>query len=256
MRAQPLTWRRLGGAVAGCAVAAAVVAAAAETVAAAVAGRIAAGPTVALISALGALLLGAALLDTAGRVVFSGVVGRAEGRLRADLLDAALAQPLTALEDQAVGELLDRVDDDSRQLGTLLRRVGWETGRAVLRSVLAWVVAGLVWWPAWIAFPLAAALVVAVARPLTPLVARCKVAEEVAWSDHSAQLEESVAGQDDVRTALGQPHVVRGYVVRAAVVLDRVLATCRASTVVGLRTGLDRPRHRRRLAGPAHRAGR
>ncbi|MEU6698361.1 ABC transporter ATP-binding protein [Pseudonocardia sp. NPDC046786] len=232
-----LTWRRLGGPASAVAVGTAVVAAAAEAIAATVVGRVAASPTGTLVMLLAALLLGAAVLDTIGRVLFAGVVGRAEGRLRADLLDSAFAQPLPRLEDQAVGELLDRVDDDSRQLAQLIRRIGWETGRALIRSVLAWTAAGIVFWPAWIAFPLVAALVVLVVRPLTPRLARCKVAEETAWSDHSAQLEEAIAGQDDVRTSLGQPHVVRGYAARAAAVIARVHATCVAATQVGLRAG-------------------
>ncbi|SFN00802.1 ABC-type multidrug transport system, ATPase and permease component [Pseudonocardia ammonioxydans] len=232
-----LSWRRLGGPASAVAVTAAVVAAVAEAVAATVVGRVAAEPAVVLVTVLAALLLGAAVLDTVGRVLFAGVVSRAEGGLRADLVDAALAQPLPRLEDQAVGELLDRVDDDARQLAQLFRRIGWETGRALLRSVLAWLVAGLVFWPAWIAFPLVAGLIVLVARPLTPVVARAKVAEEAAWSDHSAQLEEAIAGQDDVRTSLGQPHVVAGFAARAAEVLRRVRTVCRAATKVGLRTG-------------------
>ncbi|MEJ8278010.1 ATP-binding cassette domain-containing protein [Pseudonocardia spirodelae] len=219
------------------AVAAAVVAAVAEAVAATVVGAVVGGPTVTLVTVLAGLLLGAALLDTLGRVLFSGVVSRAEGRLRADLLGSALAQPLPALEDQAVGELLDRVDDDCRQLAQLIRRIGWETGRALLRSVVAWLVAGLVFWPAFLVFPLVAGLVVLVARPLTPRIARAKVAEETAWSDHSAQLEESVAGQDDVRTSLGQPHVVAEFARRAAVVVARTHDVCRVATRVGLRTG-------------------
>ncbi|MFP5022035.1 ATP-binding cassette domain-containing protein [Pseudonocardia phyllosphaerae] len=238
MRAQPLSWRRLGGAASGAAVVAAVLAAVGETAGAHVVGQVAAGPTVPLLGLLAVLLLGGAALDAMGRVVFSGVVGQAEGRLRADLLDAAFAQPLPRLEDQAVGELLDRVDDDARQLGTLFRRIGWETGRSALRSVLAWVVAGLVFWQAWIVFPLVALVVVLLARPLTPQIARCKVAEETAWSDHSAQLEEAIAGQDDVRTSLGQAHVVQGYARRGAEVLRRVRTTCLVSTKVGLRSGM------------------
>lgn len=235
---RPLSVRRLRGPVTGLAVGAAVVAAGAEAVAATVVGRVAGGPTLELVTVLAALLLGAAVLDTVGRVAFSGVVGRAEGELRADLVDAALAQPVAALEDQAVGELLDRVDDDAREIGTLFRRIGWETGAALLRSVAAWVVAGLLFWPAWIAFPLVAALTVAVARPFTARIARCTVAEEEAWSEHAAQLEEAVAGQDDVRTSAGRPHVLRGYAARAAVVLARTKATRRATTKVGLATGL------------------
>jgi ABC-type multidrug transport system fused ATPase/permease subunit len=69
-------------------------------------------------------------------------------------------------------------------------------------------------------------------------VSRRKLAEEVAWSDHSAQLEEAVAGRDDVRSSLGQPHVVRRYAEGSAEVLRRVRSTCAASTSLVLRTGL------------------
>jgi ATP-binding cassette subfamily B protein len=238
VRAQPLTWRRLAEPASVIALAVAVAAAAAETLAAVVAGEVAGGPSAELVGLLAVLLLGGTVLDTIGRTTFSGVVGRAEGRLRADLLHAALHQPLPVLEDQAVGEVLDRVDDDARQLGVLIRRTGWTLSSATLRSVLAWVIAGLTWWPAWFAFPLVALLAAALVRPLTRVLAERKLAEEAAWSDHSAQLEEAVAGRDDVRSSLGQPHVVRQYARRAQEVLRRVTATTAASTRVGLRTGL------------------
>jgi ATP-binding cassette, subfamily B, bacterial len=238
VRAEPLTWRRLAGGMSTAAVAVAVVAAVCETVGAVVAGQVVEHPTAGLVGLLAALLVGATLLDTAGRTAFSGIVGRAEGRLRADLLHAALHQPLPVLEEQAVGEVLDRVDDDARQLGVLMRRTGWQLGHAVLRSVLAWLIAGLTWWPAWFAFPLVGGLAAVLVRPLTRVIAERKFAEEAAWSDHSAQLEEAVAGRDDVRSSLGQPHVVRQYALRSREVLRRVAATCAASTRVGLRTGL------------------
>ncbi|MDP9399030.1 MAG: ABC transporter ATP-binding protein/permease, partial [Actinomycetota bacterium] len=216
----------------------ALAAALAETVGSIVAGRLAAGPTRGLLLLLAVLLLGAAIVDSVGKTVFSGVVGRAEGRLRGDLLHAALHQPLVALEEQAVGEVLDRVDDDATQVGTLLRRAGWEMGRAVLRSVLAWLVAGLTWWGAWLAFPLVGALTFLVARPLARRVAARKQEEEVAWSESAAQLEEAVAGRDDVRSSLGQPHVIRQYAQRARELLGRVEATSVVSAQVTLRTGL------------------
>jgi ABC-type multidrug transport system fused ATPase/permease subunit len=203
-----------------------------------VTGRVAAGPTSGLVTVLAVLLVGSAVLDTVARTLFSGVVGRAEGRLRADLLGAAFAQPLPTLESQGVGELLDRVDDDTRQVATLLRRAGWTAGRASLRSVLAWGVAGATWWPAWLLFPLVALATWAVARGPASEVSRRKLAEEVAWSDHSAQLEEAVAGRDDVRSSLGQPHVVRRYAEGSAEVLRRVRRTCASSTSLVLRTGL------------------
>ncbi|WP_129339492.1 ATP-binding cassette domain-containing protein [Cellulomonas endophytica] len=236
--ARPSPLRRLTGRATTLAVAAAVVAAAAETAGTVVAGRLAEGPTSGALALLAALLGGATLLDTAGRTAFAGVLARAEGVLRRDLLAAALRQPLPVLDEQAVGEVLDRVDDDPRQLAALARRTGWEVGRAALRAVLAWVVAGLTWTPAWVVFPLVAVAALAVARPLTRLVAQRKVAEEVAWSEHSAQLEEAVAARDDVRSSLGQPHVVRSYARRAGEVLRRVRASSDAAATVALRTGL------------------
>ncbi len=236
--APTLSWRRLAGRRSALVLLLAGVGAAAEMVATVVTGRVAEGPTSGLVTVLAVLLVGSAVLDTAGRTLFSGVVGRAEGRLRADLLAAAFAQPLPVLESQGVGELLDRVDDDTRQVATLLRRAGWTAGRASLRSVLAWVVAGVTWWPAWFAFPLVALAAAAVARAPAREVSRRKLAEEVAWSDHSAQLEEAVAGRDDVRSSLGQPHVVRRYAEGSAEVLRRVARTCASSTSLVLRTGL------------------
>ncbi len=174
---RPLSWRRLAAPASTAAAVVAVLAAVGETIASVVAGRLAENPTAPLVVALAALLLASTVLDTLGRTLVAAVVGRAEGRLRADLLRAAFRQPLPALEEQAVGELMDRVDDDPRQLGVTLTRTGWAMARSVLRSALAWVVAGLTWWPAWIAFPLVAGVVVLVARRLTPELARRKLAE-------------------------------------------------------------------------------
>ena len=237
-RHAPLTWRRLAGRPLTLALGALVVAALGETLGTVVAGRLADGPTTALLAVLTVLLVGAAVADTAGRTVFSAVVGRAEGRLRADLVDAAWHQPLPVIEEQGVGEVLDRIDDDPYQVSTLLRFQGWQMVRAVVRSAMAWVVAGLTWWPAWLAFPVVAAAVVALAWRRTPAVAAAKVVEEARWSDHAAQLEEAVAGRDDVRTSLGQAHVVRQYARRAAAVLDAAEAVCRVTTGVMARTGL------------------
>lgn len=84
-----LSWRRLGGRTSATALALAACGAAAEMVATVVTGRVAEGPTSGLVTVLAVLLVGSAVLDTAARTVSSGVVGRAEGRLRADLLGAA-----------------------------------------------------------------------------------------------------------------------------------------------------------------------
>jgi len=231
-----LSPRRLLGPFSTVAALLGILAAVGETLGTVVVGRLAEQPGVGLLSLLAVLVVGASAFDTVGRVALATHVGRAEGRLRSDLLSAAFAQPLTTLGEQAVGEVIDRVDDDPRQLANLVRDALWDLARGLLRSVLGWVVAGLVWWPAWIAFPAVAVVVWFLVRGLTAVLVQRKVAEEIAWTDHAAQLEEAVAGRDDVRSSLGQPHVVRRYAVLAAQVLDRVRATTTISAAVARRT--------------------
>ncbi|MET4077252.1 ABC transporter ATP-binding protein [Janibacter sp. UYMM211] len=173
------------------------------------AGRLAEDPSAVLVSWLALCLVGGAVLDTVGRLVWAYVVDRAEGRLREDLLDAALDQPLSALSDQAVGEVLDRVDDDTHDVGTLVREQVWTALRAVFTAIPMWVVAALTWWPAWVLFPVCAVGAYVVMRPLMAEVASRKVVEEMAWTDHAAALEEGIAGRDDLRTSLGSPFAVQ-----------------------------------------------
>ncbi|GAB3470811.1 ABC transporter ATP-binding protein [Kineococcus endophyticus] len=236
MPAPTLSWRRLAGRPATLAAVLGVLAAVAETLSTVLTGRLAAGPTVGLLVALGVVVLTASAGDTLGRVALATGVGRAEGGLRADLLRAAFAQPVPALGEQAVGEVIDRVDDDPRQLARLVREALWDLWRGGVRCLLGWVVAGLVWWPAWIVFPLVAVVVFCSVRRLAAVLVERKVAEEVAWTEHAAQFEEAVAGRDDIRASLGAPHVVRRYAVLAAGVLDRVRATTKVSAVVARRT--------------------
>ena len=229
---------RLAGPVTGWALAAAAVAAVGQTAGTVVAGQVAEGPTATLVWLLALAVVGGALLDTAARAAWWSVVDRAEGRLRADLLDAALKQPLSVLSEQAVGEVLDRVDDDTHEVGILLQRIGWDLVRTVLRAVPMWVVAGITWWPAWLLFPLVGAGAFLVARPLTAEVAERKLREEVAWTEHAAAMEEGIAARDDVRTSLGQPFLVRRCAELSAVVHARVAATCATASRIARRAGL------------------
>ena len=114
-----------------------------------------------------------------------------------------MQQPVSALTEQAVGEILDRVDDDTHELGTLLRMSAWRVIRLALVAVPLLVVAGLTWWPAWFLLPVTAVAVLVVVRPLLGPLAGCKVAEEAAWTDHAAVMEEGIAARDDLRTSLG-----------------------------------------------------
>ena len=236
--ARRVTVSRLRGAVTWWSLAAAAVAAVAQTAGTLVAGRIAERPTAALASLLGLCFIGAAGLDTFGRAAWAGVVDRAEGRLRADLLDSALHQPLAVLSEQAVGEVLDRVDDDTHELGTLLRRMVWDVVRTMLRAGPMWVVAGLTWWPAWVLFPLVGVITVLVVRPLTAEVAARKLAEEIAWTDHAAAMEEGVAARDDLRSSLGQAYLVRRCAEISATVHARVAASSETAAQIGRRAGV------------------
>jgi ABC-type multidrug transport system fused ATPase/permease subunit len=204
-----VTWRRLRGRSTVVALVASAVGALGTVLGTVVAGRLAEDPSEALVWLLAVFIVGAAVLDTGGRTIWAAVVDRAEGRLRADLLSAALHQPLSQLSEQAVGEVLDRVDDDTWEVGSLVRRQVWEVLRTVFATIPMWIVAGLTWWPAWILFPLFGVAAVLVVRPLLPEIATRKIEEEIAWTDHAAALEEGIAGRDDLRTSLGQAHVVR-----------------------------------------------
>jgi ATP-binding cassette subfamily B protein len=201
--------RRLKGPVVTAALTASAVGAVGMTLGTVVAGRLAEHPSRGLVWLLALCLVGAAVIDTSGKIAWVGRSDRAEGRLREDLLRAALRQPLSALNEQAVGEVLDRVDDDTHEVGNLVRWQIWMLARTVFGAVPMWVVAGLTWWPSFVLFPVLAAVTWLSIRSLLGEISRRKVVEEMAWTDHAAVLEEGIAGRDDLRTSLGQAHVVR-----------------------------------------------
>lgn len=230
--------RRLRGWWTGAALTASAVGAVGRTLGTVVAGLLAANPSTRLVGLLALCVVGAAVLDTAGRTVWAAVVDRAEGRLREDLLEAALHQPLAALDEQAVGEVLDRVDDDTHDVGSMLRRQVWDALRTVFAAVPMWVVAGLTWWPAWVLFPVTGAAAFLLVRRLLPTIAERKVAEEMAWTDHAAALEEGITARDDLRTSLGQAHVVRRLSRLSAEVHRRFHDVLDLQATVTRRTGL------------------
>lgn len=214
-------WRRMRSPLAALALVCAAIAAVSTTLGTVVIGRVAETPTVALVQLLALLVVGGAVIDTAGKVIWVGLSDRAEGRLREDLVDAALSQPLSVLSEQAVGEILDRVDDDTHEVGNLVRWQLWMFARTAFTVVPMWIVAGITWWPAWLLFPALGLVTAAAIRPLLGEIARRKVIEEMAWTDHASALEESIAGRDDLRTSLGQAHVVRRLAVLSAQVHEK-----------------------------------
>lgn len=229
--------RRISGPWTVLAVAGAAVAALGSTLATVVAGRLAEHTTAAGVWLIAAMLIGAAVADTAGRMVWATIIDRAAGQLRADLLDAVFGQPLAVLTEQASGEVLDRIDDDTHELATLLNRQMWMLMRMGLSIVPLWVIAGVTWWPAWFLFPVFGVLTYAVMRPLLTPIKEGKVVEEAAWTDHAAALEEAIAGRDDVRTSLGQSFVVARVAKLSARVHDRFAAVLRLECRLLARTG-------------------
>ncbi|YAL83883.1 ATP-binding cassette domain-containing protein [Dermacoccaceae bacterium W4C1] len=233
-----LTWRRLRTPAAGVAMVCLLLGALGQSAGTVIAGRLAENPSTAGVWWLALAMIGGAAVATVGWFVWSGVSDRAEGQLRQDLLYAALHQPLAVLSEQAVGEILDRVDDDSHEVGTLVRRQVFQTLQMVALVIPLWVISSITWWPAWFIFPLVGAATWWALRSLLPELARRKVVEEMAWTDHAAALEEGIAGRDDLRTSLGQRFAVRRVVGLSAVVHERFLQVVNLERSMLLRTGL------------------
>ncbi|HWJ08516.1 MAG TPA: ABC transporter ATP-binding protein, partial [Nocardioides sp.] len=231
-------WRRLSTPLAAVALVCAAVAAIGTTLGTVVAGHLAEDPTRNLVWLLAACVVGASLVDTVGKVMWVGNSDRAEGRLREDLLDAALGQPLAALGEQAVGEILDRVDDDTHEVGNLVRWQLWMLARTLFGAVPLWLVAGFAWWPAFLLFPALALVTFVAIRSLLGEISRRKVVEEMAWTDHAAALEEGIAGRDDLRTSLGQAHVVQRLARLSAQVHERFRAVVLIESRLGRRAGV------------------
>ncbi|MDC5697024.1 ABC transporter ATP-binding protein/permease [Intrasporangium calvum] len=222
----PVDWRRVRRPLTVLCFSMSLLGAVAASLGTMVAGRLAENATAALVILLALCVVGGAVIDTVAKVIWATVCDRAEGQLRADLLDAAMAQPLSELSEQAVGEVLDRIDDDTWEVGQLMRWGVWQAVRTLLAAGPLWVVASLAWWPAAFLFPLTGFAAWWVVRRLLPQVAERKVVEEAAWTDHAASTEEGIAARDDLRTALGQAHVLGRNARMAARVhaaLDQVL---------------------------------
>lgn len=233
-----LDWRRLRGVAAVIALLALTAGAVGQALGTVAAGQLAADATVVGLVLLAVCVVGGALFDGVGQVVWASVVDRAEGKLRSDLLSAALRQPLATLSEQAVGEVLDRVDDDTHAVGTLVRRQLWGAGRTVVGVVPMWIIAGVTWWPAWLLFPVLGGIVALLTRPLLGEISRRKVIEEAAWTDHAAAFEEAVAARNDLRTSLGQAFAVRRVAQLSAVVHDKFRAVVRVEEKLLRRAGL------------------
>ncbi|WP_255597923.1 ATP-binding cassette domain-containing protein [Micromonospora sp. RL09-050-HVF-A] len=198
-----------------------VLGAAGQAAASAVAGPVlvhrSAGWFVALVVALVVAVFGELVIA----LLMAGITADWSADVRRRLCRVALGQDLPTLEGTPVGELLDRIDNDVYQVASELRNTGVRLVQGLVLCLLATLSALFVWWPAGVAMLLLTVLLIVLLRRPTAAIAPARMFEEEAWSDLAAVMEEAVHGQDDVRTSLAQPYVLRLYARRAAEVLNR-----------------------------------
>ncbi|MDG4792506.1 ABC transporter ATP-binding protein [Micromonospora sp. WMMD1082] len=170
---------------------------------------------------LSAALVAAVASDLVVSLVMAGVTADWSAHVRRRLCRVALGQPVPALETTPVGEMLDRIDGDVYDVASGVRGPGTRLAQALSVGVLSTLVAFTVWWPAGIGMLLLCVLLAITLRRPASRIVPARMHEEAAWSDLAAVMEESIHGQDDVRTSLARPYVLRLYALRAAEVLRR-----------------------------------
>ncbi len=192
-----------------------------QAAAAALAGPVLLGRSAALFTVLAAALVLAVLSDLAVGLIAAGLTANWAADVRRRLCRVALGQDLPTLETTPVGELLDRIDGDVYQVASELRGSGVRIVQSLAVGVLSVVTALVVWWPAGLAMLVLATLLAARLSGPARRISPARMGEEEAWSDLAAVMEESIHGQDDVRTSLARPYVLRLYARRASRVLAR-----------------------------------
>jgi ATP-binding cassette subfamily B protein len=177
------------------------------------------------------------LSDIAVALLVAGLTADWAARVRRTLNRKAFGQDLPTLEGTPVGELLDRIDSDVYQVGSELRGSGVRIAQSLAVATLSVVTAFFVWWPAGVAMVFVCGLLyVLMDKPIRRL-SPARISEEEAWSDLAAVMEESVHGQDDVRTSLAAPYVLKLYAERASEVLRRGRRVWRMSARITMHAG-------------------
>jgi ATP-binding cassette subfamily B protein len=185
-----------------------------------------------------AVALGAAVVSD----VFVGLIAARltadwAARARRGLNRMAFGQDIPTLENTPVGELLDRIDSDVYQVGSELRGSGVRIAQSMAVATLSIVTAFFVWWPAAIAMIAVSILIFLTMNKPIQRISPVRIAEEEAWSDLAAVMEEAIHGQDDVRTSLAAPYVHRLFADRAREVLARGRRVWRASSKITMWAG-------------------
>jgi ABC-type multidrug transport system fused ATPase/permease subunit len=205
----------------GLVVALIVIGAAGSAVAAALAGPVLLQRSTGLFAVLAGGLVASVVTDLVVGLVAAGLTADWAADVRRRLCRVAFGQGLPTLETTPVGELLDRIDGDVYQVASSLRGPGIRIAQSLSVGALSIVIAIGVWWPAGVAMLVMTGLLVVGLRERTRQIGPARMGEEEAWSDLAAVMEESIHGQDDVRTSLARPYVLRLYARRAHTVLTR-----------------------------------
>ena len=214
-----------------------VVGAAGQASALALAGAVLVDRSVPLFTLLAAALVASVLTDVSVGLISAGLTADWAAAVRRGLCRVAFGQDLPTLENTPVGELLDRIDSDVYQVGSELRGSGVRIAQSLAVALLSIVTAFIVWWPAGLGMVAVSGLLfVTMNKPIARL-SPARISEEEAWSDLAAVMEESVHGQDDVRTSLAAPYVRRLYAQRAREVLTRGRRVWRMSSRITLGAG-------------------
>ncbi|MGC4756249.1 ATP-binding cassette domain-containing protein [Micromonospora trifolii] len=200
-----------------------VLGAAGQAGASALAGAVLVHRSAGFFTVLAVALVAVVLSDLAVSLLMAGLTADWSADVRRRLCRVAFGQDLPTLETTPVGELLDRIDGDVYQVASAIRNQGTRLAQGLCVGLLSMVVALFVWWPAGIAMVLLTVVLAVGLRRPTARIGPARMAEEEAWSDLAAVMEEAVHGQDDVRTSLARPYVLRLYAQRAAAVLSRGL---------------------------------
>ena len=211
--------------------------AAGQASALALAGAVLVDRSLSLFAVLAAALVASVLSDVLVGLVAAGLTADWAAQVRRGLNRVAFGQNLPALENTPVGELLDRIDSDVYQVGSELRGSGVRIAQSMAVATLSIVTAFAVWWPAGVGMIVVSILLYATMNRPIQRLSPLRIAEEEAWSDLAAVMEESIHGQDDVRTSLAAPYVRRLYAVRASEVLRRGRLVWRSSSKITMGAG-------------------
>jgi ATP-binding cassette subfamily B protein len=201
------------------------------------AGAVLVNRSVPLFLLLAVALVASVLSDVVVGLVVAGLTADWAASVRRGLCQVAFGQRLPTLENTPVGELLDRIDSDVYQVGSELRGSGVRLAQSLAVAILSIVTAFFAWWPAGVGMLLVSFLLVGVLTGPIQRISPLRIREEEAWSDLAAVMEESVHGQDDVRTSLAAPYVRRLYAQRAREVLVRGRKVWTTSSRVTLNAG-------------------